>query len=354
MISDISNLQKILKGEIHKCSNVFIIGHNNPDFDSVAGALGVKHLVNYYGKKSYIVVNDEPSKIEPGAKKIIDENDDGTIIDRDEALKLIDNNSLLIVVDTNKKDMISLASDLNKFKNIIIIDHHDIGENTIDTKDIFISLDSSSVSEIMTRILNNLRIDYGSKLSNYLLAGISLDTKRFKIATTATTHDVAEKLIDRGADISYVNNLFLEEFESYCKISNLIINGTLIRKYSSSIFPVQVSFTLNRMDKEKIYLKEDFAKAADRMLKFNGIDASFVMGYVDKENIHISSRSNKKVNVGKIMEHLGGGGTVQTAGALIKNVDILDVEKRIMEYVPLGIESDLEPIKVKRLTKSNS
>ena len=99
------------------------------------------------------------------------------------------------------------------------------------------------------------KIKYSSRVANYLLAGISLDTKRFKQNTTSTTHDVAEKLLVRGADIDYVNNLFLEEFENYCRISNLIINGTIIKKYTDSLAPITVSFTLDRANPKTIYLK---------------------------------------------------------------------------------------------------
>ena len=83
------------------------------------------------------------------------------------------------------------------------------------------------------------------------------------------------------------------------------------------------------------------------MLKFDGIDASFVMGYVDKENVHISSRSEKKVDVGKVMETLGGGGTVSSAGALIKCTDILNVEKELVKCIMEVQKEDNSLVKVK-------
>ena len=251
---------------------------------------------------------------------------------------MANSNSLLILTDVNKEDMISLGNDVYKFKKIITIDHHGENSKTVKTENKFIREDISSACEIVTAILNMNRIPYESTVANYLLAGINLDTKRFKQNVTENTHDTAEKLLHHGADTDFVNNLFLEEFESFCRISNLIINGTLIKKYSDSLLaPIQVSFTLDRNNPTSIYRKEDYAKAADRMMKFNGIDASFALGFVEPGVVHISARSTKKVNVGNIMNQLHGGGNPQSAGARIKTDNLLSLENKLMKIIPIGL-----------------
>lgn len=360
MLESIKELRVTLEDEVKKCSRVFVVGHNSPDFDAIGSAIGLATFAENQGKKAYIIVDDEPSKIEPGVKKIIDANRTRfNIITKEEFLALTDPKTLLIVTDVNKKSMISVGDSLAQVGTIIVIDHHSTDEDTIETPNSHISLEASSASEITSRVLHSSKTPYDKDVANYLLAGISLDTKRFKQNTTDKTHEVAEKLIRNGADIDYVNNLFLEEFESYCRISNLIINGTVIKKYSDSLLaPIQVSFTLNRNNPEQIYLKEDYAKAADRMMKFNGIDAAFTLGYVEDGVVHISARSGKRVNVGKIMKEMSGGGNAQSAGGRIENVDVLKVEKELMKKIAYGLADDEdvyeEPqvIKVKQVKKS--
>ena len=346
MISNVKELRNCLADKICEHDKIFIIGHNSPDFDSIGSCIGLYTFARNFDKETYIVVNDEPSRIEPGVKKIIDENLlKCHFINNEECCKKVDSNSMLIICDTNKESLVSLREHLNLFDYIFIIDHHGVGEDTILSDDSYISLNASSTSEIVSRILNGLKIHYSPSVANYLLAGISLDTKRFKHNTTSITHDVAEKLINNGADIDYVNNLFLEEFDSFCKISNLIINGTIIKKYSDSLLaPIQVSFTLNRNQPESIYLKEDYAKAADRMMKFNGIDAAFALGFVEPNVVHISARSGKRVNVGSIMSRMHGGGYAQAAGGRIITSDLFGVEEKLMGEIQYGI-SDEEEIK---------
>lgn len=359
MLDDVMELKNTLAEQIDYCSKVFIVGHNEPDFDSIGSAIGLAYLANKLGKEAYIVVNDNEITLEPGVKKMLDKAEENYyIINRKDALDLADDKSLLIVTDCNKQPRISLKDDLDKFWNIIIIDHHQEDETSIPVEDRFISLEASSASEIVSRVLLLARKPINPDVANYLLAGINLDTKRFKINTTDKTHEIAEKLIRNGADTDYVNNLFLEEFESYCRISNLIVNGTIIRKYSDSLLaPIQVSFTLNRNLPKQIYQKEDLAKAADHMLTFNGIDASFALGFVEPGVIHISARSNKRVNVANIMEQLCGGGSPQAAGGRIEADDIFKVEEELMQKISYGLSDDInlfdEPkvIKVKQVKK---
>ena len=73
-VSECRNLKNTLETEIRRSSNVFIIGHNNPDFDSIGSAVGLYTLARNYRKKAYIIVNDDATEIEPGVKRIIDEN----------------------------------------------------------------------------------------------------------------------------------------------------------------------------------------------------------------------------------------------------------------------------------------
>ena len=343
-IIEFKNFKNMLESEIKKSSNVFIIGHNGPDFDSIGACIGLATLVEHFRKKAYIIVNDKIIKMEPGVKKIIDDNrDQFDFITNEEFLRLKDSKSLLITTDVNKDYLVSVTDYLDEMNSIVVIDHHAEDEHTIKTNKKYITNEASSASEIVSWLLNSMRVKYSPDIANYLLAGICLDTKRFKQNTTSKTHDIAEHLIDKGADIDYVNELFFEDFESFCRISNLIINGTIIRKYSDDLLsPIQVSFTLNRNQPDVIMAKEDYAKAADRMLKFKGIDASIVLGLVDEGVVQISVRSGKKVNSLKIMEAMGGecGGMSQMAGGTIYTNDVFKVEEDLIEKVRLGISSE--------------
>ena len=343
----IKELKSKLENEIKKSSQVFIIGHNEPDFDSIGSGIGLFCLAKHYKKPAYIIIDDDLSKLDPSVKKIMDDTSDKIkYIKKDKFLELVNSNSLLIMSDVNSFDRISIGDFVDRFRKIISIDHHYDTEDRIPQEDKYITFDSSSACEIIASIFSTAKIPYCGGAASYLFAGISQDTARFKRNLKENTLSIASELKANGADVEYVNDLSLEEFESFCRISSLIINGTILKKYTDSkLAPIQISFTINRSNPQEINAKEDYAKAADRLLKFRGFDAAFVLGYISPETVHISARGNKKVDVGKIMKTVHGGGNPESAGGRIDTANIFAIEQELMDNIQVGISQEEKIIK---------
>ena len=49
-ILEFKNFKNLLESEIKKSSNVFIIGHNGPDFDSIGACIGLAVLAEHFHK----------------------------------------------------------------------------------------------------------------------------------------------------------------------------------------------------------------------------------------------------------------------------------------------------------------
>ena len=347
--SDVKKLREILELEIKNSSNVFIVGHNNVDLDSIGSSIGLARLAKEYNKEAYIIVDDLEYNIQSSIISVMDSvKDDYKFIKRKDVEKIVNDRSLLLIADVNKKNMFSVGDMLDRFGDKVVIDHHTENEDSVITPYKFIDLEVSSASEVVARVLNASKIKYDDNVANALLAGIELDTKRFRYNTSPKTHDTAEKLINNGANDDKVSDLFLEDFDDFCTVSNLIINGTLIYKYSKTL---GVSFTLNRNAPKQIYNIEDYAKAACKMFSFKGVDAAFTLGYVSDDEIHISARGNGRVDVSKVMMELGGGGNATCAGGKIKSRNIFELEQELMDSVKCGIESEEKLYKKPKLIR---
>ena len=321
------DLKPELRRIIKTSSKIVITGHSEPDFDSIGSSMGMLSWFQSFGKEAYIIIDDEDANLEPGVKKIIDVNKAMyRIIKLNEFVDLTrdDVDSALIVVDANKKYQVSATPFLDRFQNIVIIDHHNPDQHTIPATASYINPKASSTSELVAKLLNSCKVRYDANVANYLLAGIELDTNRYKKNTTSITHDTAEKLIIRGANPDFVNELFLTEFETDRRINNLVYNGTLFAHYQH----YQISLTLNREKPETIYKKEDLAKAADKAQKYQ-TDASFAIGFVNDNLVSISARSKGDIDVGDIMEEFTGGGNTRSAACKIPSTDILSIEERL-------------------------
>ena len=83
------------------------------------------------------------------------------------------------------------------------------------------------------------------------------------------------------------------------------------------------------------YLKEELAKAADYLLRYRNVDASFAVGYTEDDVISISARSKGDINVGDIMKELEGGGHLTSAATRLVGQDLNETVKTLKKvYKP--------------------
>lgn len=317
-MENIKELKEILNKKISASQKILIVPHILPDFDALGSAVGLVKICNKLNKESYILIDDDYSTLDKSVNRMILEiQNTYNVINLNDYLALINNNDLLITTDVNKDHLIAIREHLESFRNKIIIDHHLEDDHTINADYKYINPNISSASEIVATLLKNNNVKYDGKCATYLYAGIILDTNNLKKNITKNTFTTIAKLLEKGANISYVNSLFMEDFERDRKIHELI-------NYSQFI---NLSYAI-AAGKDKIYSKEDLAKTADYILKYN-VDAAFAIGLISESQVGISGRSNGKINVGKVLKELGGGGNIMSAAAKINDNNIEEIEKKL-------------------------
>lgn len=298
---------------------VFIVPHNRPDMDALGAAIGMSLICNKKGKENYIVIDDKIEKLDSVTRKVVDEIYlNFNIIKLEDLDKLISDKSLMIAVDVNTKERVCVKDYLTSFNDIMIIDHHNENENTIDTPHKYIDIRWSCACEEVTRLLAQFGVKITPCEANYLLAGIILDTgiQVPKPNVNNTTLSAILKLTNRGANLFYVNNLFAEDTEYEKDTQNLTNN---VESYGFSI-----SFD----NTNKIYDLETIAKKANQLLR-RQVGASFVIAYIASDTVQISARSKGAIDVSKVMNLFGGGGAPYSAAAQIKNVTVDEVKNKL-------------------------
>lgn len=296
---------------INISDQVFLVPHLGADFDAISSCIAMALIVRKYKKSFYIILDEEPTKIEPGVKKIIDDIcTKFPIINMEKYKQLSKDNDLLIACDVNRDYLLCCKDYLDRFKNIAVIDHHE-DDNGLKTSYKCIDVNSSSTAELMVDLLcmNNIKVD--SKIANYLLAGIYLDTNKFTKNVSFKTMDINSRLMKKGASIDFVNELFEEDFLSDRKVQQLV--------NKANFFTYTIALAISSDDVK--YTKEELAKVADYLLKYK-VDAAFAAGFIDNDLISISARSKGRIDVGDVMKKLSGGGNVYSAATKIGSSSI--------------------------------
>ncbi len=319
-------MASMLKAEIVKSSVVLIMGHKQADMDSVGSALLAYRACVYAGVKAYIVLNESNPSIDVFYNKLteLDEYSE-VIIDTSYALNLIDPNMLTIVVDTSRPGLVECPKLLDYSSRIAVIDHHRRAADYIDNTVLdYTETYASSVGELLVEMLRYMSPDADIPLieAEAVYAGILVDTKNFTFKTGSRTFEVASFLRSRGVDTISVRQYFQPDMDMYSAVSRVTSAATL---RSGRV-------ALARCPEDIKNQKLVSAMAADRLLDIAGVDASFVLSG-SGDGVSVSGRSWGDINVQVILEKIGGGGHITSAGAFLSDCSMAEAEQKLTDAI---------------------
>ena len=302
---------------ISAADNVLVMGHKFADFDAFASCIAVVRLAKFCGVQA-LVVSDRNDKNLSGCFKRLEGNPEyqNLFVDKIEAQDMIQSGTLVVVVDVNNLDFCEAPDVVNTVQNLVIIDHHrKTAEFKSQPKIAYIERSASSASELMSEFLEQI-LPQGTlpKVeADLLLAGILLDTKRFTHNTGVRTFSSALYLRSEGASPIDAQALFkmnIEDFLSEAKFESNVV-----------IYKSVIAIALNDSNENTSVGRVNAARAADRLLGVEGVLAAFALCRIG-DTVHISARSQGKINVQLILEKMGGGGHFDSAGAQMQGSSV--------------------------------
>jgi len=316
-----------LRQLIDQTDKVFVMGHKNPDMDSLGSGIGILRAITNRNRPGFLILNGENPSIKNILERLRIEQPEllEKIITPDEAGTLIDKNSVMIVVDNHKPSFTEAPELLDMVDKVVVIDHHRRGAEFIkDPVLTYLEPYASSTAELVTEVLSYMsdNINLTKFEAEALLAGITVDTKNFSFQTGVRTFEAASLLKRAGADTTVVRQLFRDDIGTF-------VNRAEVIKSAKLVFD---TIAIGRLEKEMDDSMLIAAKAANELLNINKVEASFVLTKVNSK-IHISGRSIGNVSVQIILEKLGGGGHLTSAGTQVSGVNMDEAEKLLIENI---------------------
>lgn len=315
-----------LRELVSQVDQVMIMGHQNPDVDSLGAAVGLYRGVKNKGKNAYILINyinPTVSNLLSRLQKIEEYNH--IFLTKNQAVEMINDRTLLIIVDTHRPSFVEYPELLARTSHLVVIDHHRRGAEFIENAVLtYHEPYASSTCEMVTEMLQYMeeRVKINTVEAEALYAGITVDTKNFIFKTGVRTFEAASFLRRLGVDTVSVKQLFQNDLQTFIARAEIvkaaeILNGKIAISVCTQILK----------DAQLI-----IAQAADELLNISGIAASFVMCGVNEE-IMISGRSLGDINVQVILEKLGGGGHLTVAGAQLTGVGVDGAKQKLREAI---------------------
>ncbi len=294
-----------------------VMGHRIADVDSFGAAVGIYRAAQTMEKKAHIVLDEITTSVRV-LYDVFQENPaypDDMFIRSSDIQEYITDNTMVVVVDTNKPEITECPELLKRAKTIVVFDHHRQGSHGIENTVLsYIEPYASSACEMVAEVLQYIADDIkiSSIEANSMYAGIMIDTNNFMNRTGVRTFEAAPSLRRCGADVTQVRKMFRDDLESYRVKAEIVSSAEVFR----GVYAIAVS---RKHDIESPTIIG--AQAANDLLNINGIKASFVLTEYGGK-IYVSARAIDEVNVQIIMERLGGGGHINTAGAQFPHTDM--------------------------------
>ena len=298
---------------------VIVMGHKMADVDSFGAAIGIYRAASAMKKKVNIVLNDISVTLRPLYEAFTDDPKypDDLFVTSHEAEELADDNTMVVVVDTNKPKMTECERLLRLTKTIAVLDHHRQSDEVIENAVLsYIEPYASSACEMVAEILQYVgdEVKLKSYEADVMYSGIMIDTNNFLNKPGVRTFEAVAFLRRCGADISRIRKLLRCDINEY-KIRAQAVQNTEIFMEHYAIAQCDA----NGCESPTIV----GAKIANELLDVDKIKATFVLTEYEGK-VYVSARSIDELNVQIVMERLGGGGHINSAGTQLENCTLAE------------------------------
>lgn len=238
----------------------------------------------------------------------------------------------LVLVDTKRRNRIGGLTRVldNPGLEIHIYDHHPKKADDILGNEEHHLLTGATVT-ILSGIIRKRNIPISPEEATIMCLGIYEDTGSFSFpSTTEQDFKAAAYLLAKGANLNVVSNMITREFnpEQIGLLNDMI---QALRHYT--INGIEIALTSVSTDN---YFP-DFSFLVQKMARMENMEALFALALMENK-VHVIARSRtEEVDVGEILDELGGGGHPSAAAATLKGKTVAQVEQLLFEVLTVKI-----------------
>jgi len=320
-----------------------ITTHINADFDSLASMLAAKKLY----PQAVLVF---PGSTEKNLRDFFIQS--SFYVFQTERMKNIDLKAVrrIILVDTRQPGRIGKFIEVVKRPGVElhIYDHHPPSAEDLRGKVEHIREVGATVT-ILAQILQKGSIPLTPEEATIMAVGLYEDTGSFTFSST-TPEDLQAGafFLAQGANLNLVSSLITRELTSdqIALLNELILTAT-----RHMVKGVEVVVAKASADK---YVG-DFALLVHKLKDMENINVLFALAQMEDRVYFVARSRMEEVNVGEIAAAFGGGGHATAAAATIRNLDLAQAEKKLLNYLehrvhPIHLARELMAFPVKTVT----
>ena len=209
---------------------IFVVGHKNPDTDSICSAIVTAYLLNQWKEKGGLlkiegeavpVIQGEPN---PETKFVLEKFG----IDVPEVMTDAEGKKVVLVDHSEKSQA---PDNIDKAEIVGIIDHHKIGDITTPNPILYVNLPVGCSATVLKKLFDWTGIEIPKDLAGLMLASILSDTVIFKSATTTELDKIVAEELAKIAGIEDITNFGIELKAKLSAIEGLSARDIITRDF---------------------------------------------------------------------------------------------------------------------------
>jgi manganese-dependent inorganic pyrophosphatase len=204
--------------------SVCVVGHSNPDTDSVAAAIAYAHYLKSTGTDAKAVMQIDAAKLNPESKTVLAKFG----LTAPETMTDAAGKKVALV---DFSDIGQAPANIKDAEVVGIVDHHKIGDITTNNPIFFYAQPVGCTCTVLYEMYKNSKVELPKNIAGAMLAAILSDTVNFKSPTCTPADKAAVAALKGIAGVSDTDSLFMEMLKAKSSIDGVPIKDLIFRDY---------------------------------------------------------------------------------------------------------------------------
>jgi len=204
--------------------SVHVVGHSNPDTDSVCGAIAYAHYLKATGTDAVACAQIAAADLNPESKLVLDRFGLAT----PQELTDVDGKDVALV---DFSDIGQAPANITKANVVAIVDHHKIGDLTTNGPIFFYAKPVGCTCTVLFEMYKNNNVDLPKDIAGGMVAAILSDTVNFKSPTCTDEDKAAVKELLGIAGVASQDDLFMDMLKAKSSVDGVPIKDLIFRDY---------------------------------------------------------------------------------------------------------------------------
>lgn len=203
---------------------ISVVGHANPDTDSVTSAIALATLLNAQGQEAKACMQIAAADLNPESTTVL--NRFGLT-----APELLDDAAGKQIALVDFSDIAQGPANLAGAEVVAVVDHHKIGDITTNNPILFRAEPVGCTGTVLNKMFKDAGVAIPKDVAGGMLAAILSDTVNFKSPTCTEDDKVAVSELKVVAGVEDTDELFMEMLKAKSAVDGVPAKDLLFRDY---------------------------------------------------------------------------------------------------------------------------